>query len=118
MPSSLNLTMSSGGRIFVNWNEVSDATAYEFKATFDAQEVIVSGQVPQSNNLQAAAIATFLIAPDATDKQGKQVCLAVRAVNNSGSSDYTGLGCTSFKYYDLTTLSRAKSELPQITIHR
>ncbi len=119
VPTGLQVTMSSGGRIFVAWSETSGANHYEFKGTFDGQNVAISGQAPAQSNLTAGAIATFLTAPDAADKQGKQVCLAVRAVNAGGSSAYTNLGCSSYRYYTVATLARSgKDDLPRITINR
>jgi hypothetical protein len=119
VPTGLQVTMSSGGRIFVAWSETSGASYYEFKGTFDGQNVAISGQAPALSNPTAGAIATFLTAPDAADKQGKQVCLAVRAVNSGGLSAYTNLGCTTYQYYTMAALTRSgQDERPRLTINR
>lgn len=118
-PTDLQVTMSSEGRIFVAWQEQNSATYYEFKATFDGQDVSVSGQAPAQSNPTAGAVATFLTTPDAADKQGKPVCLAVRAVNTGGSSAYTSLGCALYKYYTMAALTRTgQDDKPRLTINR
>lgn len=116
IPASLQITMSSLGRIFLTWPEVSGAQSYEFKATFDGQPIGVSGQIPGNVAATASAIAQFVSSPDAADKQGKTVCLAARAVNAAGVSNYTGYSCTTYRYYTLGIQSQGLDKLPRIYI--
>jgi hypothetical protein len=108
--------MSSNGRIFIAWPEVSGATQYDFQATFGGAAISVTGQAPNRGATNGSAVATFLSAPDAADKQGKQVCFSMRASNTGGSSAFSGFACTTYKFYAGSLSVQSSSDVPRLTL--
>ncbi len=98
-PTSLAVTMSSNGRIFLSWPQVNNATHYTFSATFNGQTINVTGQAQAKTGTYGSAVATFLTQPDAADKQGKEVCFQVRANTTTASSPFSSSYCTTYQYY-------------------
>jgi hypothetical protein len=115
-PTPSSITMSSNGRIFIAWPEVSGATQYDFQATFNGAAISVTGQAPNRGGAIGSAVATFLSAPDAADKQGKQVCFSMRATNTGGSSAFSGFACTTYKYYAGGLSVQSSSDVPRLTL--
>jgi hypothetical protein len=115
-PSPSSITMSSNGRIFIAWPEVSGATQYDFQATFGGAAISVTGQAPNRGATNGSAVATFLSAPDAADKQGKQVCFSMRASNTGGSSAFSGFACTTYKFYAGSLSVQSSSDVPRLTL--
>jgi Peptidase family M23/Viral BACON domain len=115
-PSLSSITMSSNGRIFIAWPEVSGATQYDFQATFNSAAISVTGQAPNRGGTNGSAVATFLSAPDAADKQGKQVCFSMRATNTGGSSAFSSFACTTYKYYAGGLSVQSSSDVPRLTL--
>jgi hypothetical protein len=115
-PSPSSITMSSNGRIFIAWPEVSGATQYDFQATFGGAAISVTGQAPNRGGVNGSAVATFLSAPDAADKQGKQVCFSIRASNTGGSSTFSSFACTTYKYYAGGLTVQSSSDVPRLTL--
>jgi Ricin-type beta-trefoil lectin domain len=115
-PSPSSITMSSNGRIFIAWPEVSGATQYDFQATFNGAAISVTGQAPNRGGTNGSAVATFLSAPDAADKQGKQVCFSMRATNTGGSSAFSSFACTTYKYYAGGLTVQSSSDVPRLTL--
>jgi N-acetylmuramoyl-L-alanine amidase len=99
-PSPLTVTMSSNGRLLLAWPEVSSGAFYEFKAMFADVEIPVTGRASTKGSTYGGAVATFTDNPSATDKNGKQVCLAVRAVNTAGqASAFSAWSCRAYQFY-------------------
>jgi murein DD-endopeptidase MepM/ murein hydrolase activator NlpD len=115
-PSLSSITMSSNGRIFIAWPEVSGATQYDFQATFGGAAISVTGQAPNRGGVNGSAVATFLSAPDAADKQGKQVCFSMRATNTGSSSAFSSFACTTYKYYAGGLSVQSSSDVPRLTL--
>jgi Peptidase family M23 len=116
VPSLSSITMSSNGRIFIAWPEVSGATQYDFQATFGGAAISVTGQAPNRGGVNGSAVATFLSAPDAADKQGKQVCFSMRASNTGGPSAFSSFACTTYKYYAGGLSVQSSSDVPRLTL--
>jgi murein DD-endopeptidase MepM/ murein hydrolase activator NlpD len=115
-PGISSITMSSNGRIFIAWPEVSGATQYDFQATFGGAAISVTGQAPNRGGVNGSAVATFLSAPDAADKQGKQVCFSMRASNTGGPSAFSSFACTTYKYYAGGLSVQSSSDVPRLTL--
>jgi hypothetical protein len=115
-PAPSSITMSSNGRIFIAWPEVSGATQYDFQATFSGAAISVTGQAPNRGGVNGSAVATFLSAPDAADKLGKQVCFAMRATNTGGSSAFSSFACTTYKYYAGGLSVQSSSDVSRLTL--
>jgi hypothetical protein len=115
-PGISSITMSSNGRIFIAWPEVSGATQYDFQATFGGAAISVTGQAPNRGGANGSAVATFLSAPDAADKQGKQVCFSMRASNTGGSSAFSSFACTTYKFYAGGLSVQSSSDVPRLTL--
>jgi hypothetical protein len=96
---SLSITMSSAGKMLLMWPEAARAKYYTFTAKFNGQNVPLSGQANAGTGSTNSAVATFLNAPDATDKQGKQVCFTVAANNVSGSSNPSAESCIAYRHF-------------------
>jgi murein DD-endopeptidase MepM/ murein hydrolase activator NlpD len=116
VPFPSSITMSSNGRIFIAWPEISGATQYDFQATFGGAAISVTGQATNRGGTNGSAVANFMIAPDAADKQGKQVCFAMRASNTGGPSAFSSFACTTYKYYagGLTVQSASNAAVLQL----
>jgi hypothetical protein len=96
---SLSIIMSSAGKMLLMWPEAARAKYYTFTAKFNGQNVPLSGQANAGTGSSNSAVATFLNAPDATDKQGKQVCFTITANNVSGSSSPSEESCIAYRYF-------------------
>lgn len=117
MPGELTTTMSSKGRVLLAWKESGCAT-YGFQATFDGVEQEVTGTAPSTGKVYAGAVATWAEAPDAADKQGKQLCFAIRGIQNGTSTTFSAPQCTTYRYYtdSIVIQSQGLNSLPSITI--
>jgi N-acetylmuramoyl-L-alanine amidase len=98
-PAPLSVTMSSEGRMLLSWNEVANARDYSFTATFDGQAASISGIAPSRASGLNAAVVTLEPNPTASGAQGKQVCFGVRANSTTGSSNFSGLTCVTYRFY-------------------
>jgi N-acetylmuramoyl-L-alanine amidase len=98
-PTGLSTAMSSNGRMFLAWNEVSSATNYEFQVSVNAQPRSIDQAVPKGRQPQAGAVAVFESNPVDTTLQGQSVCFAIRANNAEGSSTFSNTSCVPYTYY-------------------
>jgi hypothetical protein len=116
-PTSLNLTMSSSGRILAAWQESSNTTHYEFQGTFDGSPISFSSPVTaNSGNTMSGAVFTWGNNPSDPAKQNKQLCISLRAVNAGGVSSYSSNVCSSYRYYTLSTSTQLNFQ--QVNISR
>jgi murein DD-endopeptidase MepM/ murein hydrolase activator NlpD len=114
VPTGLNLTVSSNGRIFVTWNESTGADQYEFAGTFDTNTPLgFSSGVNARGSGVNGAVLVWGLTPEDPAKQSKLLCVQIRAKNTGGSSNYTSPVCTTYKYYTGVSL---KSSNPVVTI--
>jgi Peptidase family M23 len=114
VPTGLNLTVSSNGRIFVTWNESTGADQYEFAGTFDTNTPLgFSSGVNARGSGVSGAVLVWGLTPEDPAKQSKLLCVQIRAKNTGGSSNYTSPVCTTYKYYTGVSL---KSSNPVVTI--
>ncbi len=104
-PDRLDATMSSTGRVFLAWPEVSNALRYEFTGTFDGQGLTIPDVVTARRTGVSGAVATFVLNPNAPEKSGKSLCLRVRSLNDTGSSAWINAPCQRYQYFVLSTLS-------------
>jgi hypothetical protein len=113
-PTVSALTVSSNGRIFVTWNESTGADQYEFAGTFDTNTPLnFSSGVNARGSGVSGAVLVWGLTPEDPVKQGKQLCVQIRAKNTEGSSNYTSPVCTTYKYYTGVSL---KNSSPVVTI--
>jgi N-acetylmuramoyl-L-alanine amidase len=106
-PTGLSAAMSSDGRMFLAWNEVSSATNYGFRVSVNAQPRSIAQTVPKGSQSQAGAVAVFESNPTDTALQGQSVCFAIRANNAGGSSAFSSSVCVPFAYYPSASLQMA-----------
>ncbi len=113
IPTGMTLNVSSNGRIFASWNESTGADQYEFTGTFDTSALVFGSPVNARGSGVSAAVLVWDLNPSDTAKQGKQLCVQIRAKNTGGSSNYATSVCTTYKYYSGVSL---KSSNPVVTI--
>jgi Peptidase family M23/Ricin-type beta-trefoil lectin domain-like len=114
VPTRVTLNVSSNGRIFVIWNESTGAEQYEFAGTFDTNTPLgFSSGVNARGSGVSGAVLVWGSTPEDPAKQGKQLCVQIRAKNAGGSSNYASPVCTTYKYYTGVSL---KSSSPVVTI--
>jgi hypothetical protein len=114
VPTGFALTVSSNGRIFASWNESPRADQYEFAGTFDTNTPLgFSSGVNARGSGTSGAVLVWGSTPEDPTKQGKPICVQIRAKNAGGSSNYASPVCTTYKYYTGVSL---KSSSPVVTI--
>ena len=116
VPTGLTAAMSSNGRMFLAWNEVSSANDYGFFASLNGQPLTISQTVPKGYQPQAAAVAAFEHNPNNPALVGQSVCFAIRASNTSGSSGLSSSACVPYAYYLSASLQQEVKHLPSFVI--
>ncbi len=117
MPTGLNLTMSSNGRLFVSWPEVSSAVVYQFAGTFNGAPLTFSGTVNARSGGTSGAVLVWDANPSDPAKQGKALCVQILARNSGGDSPLSTQVCATYRYYAMTGLSTLSGgDQPTITI--
>jgi murein DD-endopeptidase MepM/ murein hydrolase activator NlpD len=113
VPTGITLNVSSNGRIFASWNESTGTDQYEFTGTFDTNALVFGSPVNARGSGASGAVLVWGLTPEDPAKQGKQLCVQIRAKNTGGSSNYATSVCTTYKYYTGVSL---KSSSPVVTI--
>jgi hypothetical protein len=113
VPTGITLNVSSNGRIFASWNESTGADQYEFTGTFDTNALIFGSPVNARGSGIIGAVLVWGSTPEDPTKQGKQLCVQIRAKSTGGSSNYATSVCTTYKYYSGVSL---RSSSPVVTI--
>ncbi len=116
IPAGLTVAMSSNGRMFLAWNEVTTATSYGFSASLNGQPLTIAQTVPKGAQPQAAAVAVFEQNPSNPALVGQSVCFAIRANGVSGSSGFSSSACVPYAYYSSVSLQQNGNELPRLLI--
>lgn len=107
-PTNPTLGISSDGRSLFTFAEVSNATTYSFSGTFDGTPLVFSSPVNARGSGSSGVVLAWQTTTEAADpvKSGKQLCIAIRANNASGSSTTTTPVCSTYRYYTGVSLQQ------------